>query len=275
MTADGLDRAEVERSPKESPNPVVALLSSFHLGSRLTSWAAYAFRGHTATADLSSPGPRDIGQSALHGALSFGSHEPASKLVGQYLTNIEFDRVQAKVYAAERPELREVSHLARVSASREGTLARFKHALSRVLDRRVDVEFPIGERSPRLRFDGVAIPIDLLGEGMRDLVSWLADLLVRIERTPWINQDISPFDQAFWLILDEIEESLHPRMQARLLPALRELFKNARIYATTRSPFVVASLGEGHVFAIRPDPMTYRVRGAIVASPMHEGGADA
>src|SRR5262249_27196138 len=38
MTADGLDREEIERSSKESPNPVVALLSSFHLGSRLTSW---------------------------------------------------------------------------------------------------------------------------------------------------------------------------------------------------------------------------------------------
>jgi len=125
-------------------------------------------------------------------------------------------------------------------------------------------------RTPRILFDGEDIPIDLLGEGFRSTVSWLSDLFVRLERVPWASPEMSPFDQDFWLILDEIEESLHPTMQARILPALRELFPNARIYATTHSPFVVASATEGTIFAIRPGK-DHRVRGTVEARPLEPG----
>lgn len=81
----------------------------------------------------------------------------------------------------------------------------------------------------------------------------------------------SPLDQDFWLILDEIDEGLHPQLQMRLFPALRELFPRARIYATTHSPFVVASIGEGVVFPIRPDPKTRRVSGVIAPKPLRHG----
>src|SRR5262249_55018598 len=79
-----------------------------------------------------------------------------------------------------------------------------------------------------------------------------------------------PLDQALWLILDEVELSLHPTMQAQLYPALRELLPNARIYATTHSPFVIASVGEGVVFPIRPDK-DHKVRGPVKARPLHPG----
>lgn len=72
--------------------------------------------------------------------------------------------------------------------------------------------------------------------------------LVRLERITWADTARSPLDQDFWLILDEIDQGLHPQLQMRLFPALRELFPRARIYATTHSPFVVALLGDGVVF---------------------------
>ena len=93
---------------------------------------------------------------------------------------------------------------------------------------------------------------------------------MRLERIVWIDITRSPMDQDFWLMLDEVEESLHPKMQARVLPALRKLFRNARIFAATHSPFVVASAGEGTVFAIRPGP-DHRVRGQVEARPLKPG----
>lgn len=62
----------------------------------------------------------------------------------------------------------------------------------------------------------------------------------------------------------------------RLYPALRKLFPRARIYGTTHSPFVVASLlgdGDGVVFPIRPDPKTHRVTGPVPAWPFRHGNS--
>src|SRR6185437_2216676 len=146
----------------------------------------------------------------------------------------------------------------------------FERVLSRVLDRSVKLSFPFGQQSPKVTLDGEEIAIDLLGEGLRATFSWLADLLVRLERIVWVDTARSPLDQEFWLILDEIELSLHPKMQAQLYPALRELFPNARIYATTHSPFVIASAAEGVVFRVRPDKER-KVRGEVKARLLQPG----
>jgi len=226
-------------------------------------WSAFAYRGHFPTADSTAIGPRDIGAHPLDGALQFGESSRASAYLGQFLANMEFDRIQAKLYAAERRPHADVEAYEKIASARKSTIERFQHALSVIVGREVHIDFPIGNRAPQILFNGEEIPIALLGEGLRNTVSWLSDLIVRLERVPWIDGGKTPFEQDFWLILDEIEESLHPRMQARILPALRELFPNARIYATTHSPFVVASAGEGTVFRIQPDPKTGRISGKI------------
>jgi hypothetical protein len=143
-------------------------------------------------------------------------------------------------------------------------------AISKVLDRKVTFEVPVGQHAPTVCVDGERVPLDLLGEGMRSTLAWLADLLVRLHRVSWEDAARSPLEQDFWLILDEIDESLHPTMQARIYPALRELFPNARIYATTHSPFVIASVGEGVVFPIRPDK-DHKVRGNVEALMLEPG----
>ena len=49
----------------------------------------------------------------------------------------------------------------------------------------------------------------------------------------------------FILVIDEIENHLHPTWQRRVIPALLEYFPNVQIIATTHSPFVVAGLKKG------------------------------
>ena len=55
------------------------------------------------------------------------------------------------------------------------------------------------------------------------------------------------------LLIDEIENHLHPTWQRRVIPALLEHFTGLQIFATTHSPFVVAGLKAGQVHLLRRD----------------------
>lgn len=238
------------------------------------SWMAFAYRGHQATPIVSTKGPAEIADHPLLGALSFGGQHPASDHLGQLLVNLDYELAKATLAAVEAarggaPPASVLAAEQAATASRKA-LSACQQALAMVLGRNVQFEFPPREYTPKVLFDGEPIPLDLVGEGMRSTLSWLSDLLVRLYRIPWENAAASPIEQPFWLILDEVDESLHPTQQMRLLPALRALFPNARIYMTTHSPFVVASAGEGVVFPIRPDK-DRRVRGRIEAKSLHPG----
>ena len=55
------------------------------------------------------------------------------------------------------------------------------------------------------------------------------------------------------LLIDEIENHLHPTWQRRVIPALLEYFPGLQIFATTHSPFVVAGLKAGQVHLLKRD----------------------
>ena len=64
------------------------------------------------------------------------------------------------------------------------------------------------------------------------------------------------------LLIDEIENHLHPTWQRRVIPALLKHFPGLQIFATTHSPFVVAGLKAGQVHLLNRD-----ADGVITASP--------
>lgn len=53
------------------------------------------------------------------------------------------------------------------------------------------------------------------------------------------------------LLIDEIENHLHPTWQRRVIPALLKHFPKLQIFATTHSPFVVAGLKAGQVHLLK------------------------
>jgi predicted ATP-binding protein involved in virulence len=230
---------------------------------------AFAYDGLPVTPSMKSQGPRELEHGPLYGALSFGREEPLARQFGQVLTNIESERTKAMAYALERPAERE--RLQQRAGALLASQRRMEDALSRVLDREVRFAFELQRQAPRVLFDGEEVQLDLLGEGMRRTFSWLADLMARLELTVWEDEARAPFDQEFLLFLDEVDQSLHPTMQMRLMPTLHKLFPQARIYATTHSPFVVASVEEGYVFSIRPDHRTHRVSGAVESQHLQGG----
>lgn len=56
------------------------------------------------------------------------------------------------------------------------------------------------------------------------------------------------------LLIDEVENHLHPRWQKRFVPCLRELFPNVQVVATTHSPFVLASVDNARTYVCRYEP---------------------
>ena len=61
------------------------------------------------------------------------------------------------------------------------------------------------------------------------------------------------------LLIDEIENHLHPTWQRRVIPALLKHFPKLQIFATTHSPFVVAGLKAGQVHLLKRDEKSSRV----------------
>ena len=67
------------------------------------------------------------------------------------------------------------------------------------------------------------------------------------------------------LLIDEIENHLHPTWQRRVIPTLLEQFPGLQIFATTHSPFVVAGLKAGQVHLLKRDE-----NGFVTATPNPE-----
>ncbi len=91
-------------------------------------------------------------------------------------------------------------------------------------------------------FRGQQLEFYALPEGLKAILSWLGDLLLRITRVDWENKDLAPHEQNLLVFLDEIDNHLHPAWQRRILPALKKLLPNSQIFVATHSPLVVGSI---------------------------------
>lgn len=108
------------------------------------------------------------------------------------------------------------------------------------------------ERSPlsvKVELEGESIEYDVLPDGLKSIISWIADLALRLESVPWrVPRDI--FSQPIILFLDEVDIHLHPGWQRRILPAIQTLLPNAQVFVSTHSPFVVGSVEDAWVYRL-------------------------
>jgi predicted ATP-binding protein involved in virulence len=97
--------------------------------------------------------------------------------------------------------------------------------------------------------NGQLLDFDALPDGLRSIISWLGDLLMRLSELTWI--DNTPiFDRKIILLLDEIEVHLHPHWQRQILPIIQNLFKNAQIFLTTHAPFIANSIDGATIYEL-------------------------
>jgi putative AbiEii toxin of type IV toxin-antitoxin system len=82
---------------------------------------------------------------------------------------------------------------------------------------------------------GQTIPVEAWADGYRMTFLWIIDLHAWAMKAGSIDED---GQIGGILLIDEIEQHLHPSMQADILPRLSELLPKMQIFATTHSPLV-------------------------------------
>ena len=92
-----------------------------------------------------------------------------------------------------------------------------------------------------------------LSSGTQGTLLWVWYLCMRISEfySSWIGG--TWHEGPGILLIDEIENNLHPTWQRRVIPALVDNFPRLQIFATTHSPFVVAGLKSGQVHMLDRD----------------------
>lgn len=110
-----------------------------------------------------------------------------------------------------------------------------------------------------LRRSEKLVRLDLLPDGLKSIVTWVGDLLMRLARIPW-EKEVPLLERPFLLLLDEIEIHLHPKWQRSVLPIVRDVFPSAQVIVSTHSPFVVGSVAGAtvHAFDVKDGVSTLR-----------------
>ena len=95
-----------------------------------------------------------------------------------------------------------------------------------------------------------------LSAGTQGVYLWVLYIALKIWEYYKLHRSLKSNDwknQPAILLIDEIENHLHPTWQRRVIPALLAHFPGLQIFATTHSPFVVAGLKAGQVHLLNRD----------------------
>lgn len=99
--------------------------------------------------------------------------------------------------------------------------------------------------------DAEPLHIQQLSAGTQGTLWWIRLIALTLLKAANYEQDWEQISAV--LLIDEIENHLHPTWQRRVIPALLEHFPGLQIFATTHSPFVVAGLKAGQVHLLNRD----------------------
>ena len=99
--------------------------------------------------------------------------------------------------------------------------------------------------------DSVPIFLGHLSSGTEGTLLWIRWLALKLVHHYEFQQGWEKMPAI--LLIDEIENHLHPTWQRRVIPALLEHFPGLQIFATTHSPFVVAGREAGQVHLLKRD----------------------
>lgn len=127
------------------------------------------------------------------------------------------------------------------------SIQKIEQAIGEIIGRRI--EFIVDEDSLNvmIKLDDESLHYNTLADGYKSVISWLTDLIFRLDYMPREGQE------NFTLFLDEIDIHLHPAAQRRILPVIQKLFPKAQIFLTTHSPFVVGSVDGAWVYKFKLD----------------------
>jgi predicted ATP-binding protein involved in virulence len=227
-----------EHPPYQSQASWSSLKSAAEVEQLVFDWAAFAYAGLRSVSDVRITAVQEPATSPLKNSLSF-LQTADTELLANWIVSQNYRRLKAK----EAGDLADAEQLDR-------SVRRIEKAIADIIeDPSFGFVITAKDDDVRVRWQGATVPLGVLPDGLQSIVSWIADLLMRLDRIPW--QDNTPVEQRkFLLLLDEIDIHLHPAWQRRILPLVQSLFPNAQIIASTHSPFVVGSLADGRIIEL-------------------------
>lgn len=208
------------------------------MGNRPLSWAAFAYAGERQIENASVTAIQEPSTIPLQGCMAFGSTADTHALM-QWVANQDFKRLKAQ-------DAGQKDKAAAIAAS----ISTIEAAISDAIDGAFHFKIDVDTIDVRAELNGTRLDFAMLPSGVKSITSWIADLLMRLDRIPWVD-GLQPTQRSFLLLLDEIDIHLHPSWQRRLLPVVQKIFPKAQIIASTHSPFVVASLADGAVIELK------------------------
>ncbi|WP_428664696.1 AAA family ATPase [Runella sp.] len=189
----------------------------------------FAYAGYRRVANIKITGVQEMLDFPLDKANDFTNSINPQNLI-QWLVNIQTREliVKGKGDTAKAKQYR-------------STIEIIENALGEIIESEVKFDLEEEPLGIKIKVDGQSLNFDQLPDGLKSMVSWMGDLLMRMDRLKWVN-NTPVLERNFILLLDEIEVHLHPAWQRKILPVVQKLFKNAQIFISTHSPFVVGSV---------------------------------
>lgn len=211
-----------------------------HYQNCIFNFAFFAYSGYRRMAKTNLAAIQELKNNPLSDSLDFNNSINPQLLI-QWLANT----ITKKALAYSRNDNTAVKKYTE-------TISRIEDAISEITGQIVNFDLLDNPLSIGITVDGLKLDFNLLPDGMKSIISWIADLLMRMDRIPW-SSDINVFDRNFVLFLDEIEVHLHPEWQRKILPVVQKLFPNAQIFISTHSPFVVGSVDSAWIYKFKKE----------------------
>lgn len=95
------------------------------------------------------------------------------------------------------------------------------------------------QKGIRVKSDGADVLLEDAGDGYASTFTWMTDLLAR-----WVLAGrglATPGDISGVVLIDEIEQHLHPHWQQEIVDLLRRIFPNIQFIVSSHSPLIVAN----------------------------------
>ena len=101
-----------------------------------------------------------------------------------------------------------------------------------------------------IKKDGKRLNVKQLSDGEKRVLILLIDITRRLIFVGKTNNETDFFNGFGIVLIDEIEQHLHPKWQRMLLPTLHELFPNLQFIVTTHSPQVLSYVPNGCAYSL-------------------------
>ena len=90
--------------------------------------------------------------------------------------------------------------------------------------------------------DHAALPLGLLSDGVRAMITLVADLALRCARLNGHLKEKAPRETTGIVLIDEVDLHLHPAWQQRVIASLRTAFPRIQFIVSTHSPQVLSTV---------------------------------